>query len=234
MSVDLKDIQKQMYEKLKPSGWGDVLKAFIMGDEFLDILKVLWDESQEGQRFTPGLKQVLRAFEECPYNKLKVVIMGQDPYPTADVADGIAFSCGNTKDVQPTLRYMFKEIEHTVYKGAYAWEKDLTRWSNQGVLMLNVALTTQVGIMGRHYLLWRPFIAYVLDRLAFNHMGLAYVFMGTKAKDWSKSIPNNNYKFVTTHPATASNNTPEVWDSGNVFNQVNVVLQEQHGVEIEW
>ncbi len=234
MSVDLKDYQKQMYEKLKPSGWAEVLKTFIMGDEFLDILKTLWDESQNGERFTPGLKQVLRAFEECPYDQLKVIILGQDPYPQAGVADGIAFSCSNTKKPQPSLKYIFKEIGETVYKAECEKDPDLKRWSNQGVLMLNIAFTTHVGTPGMHYKLWAPFLAHVLDQLAFKHMGLIYVFMGAKARDWAKSVPQSNYKFITTHPASAAHNNKESWDSGNVFNQVNVVLKQQHDCEITW
>lgn len=232
--VDLKEIQKQLYEKLKPSGWGDVLKAFIMGDEFLDILKELWAQNQDGLRFTPGLKQIFRAFEECPYDKVKVIMIGQDPYPQAKVADGIAFSCSNVEKPQPSLKYMFKEIDATVYDGQYDGDLDLARWSNQGILMLNTALTTHIGSVGVHYKLWAPFIAYVLDQLAFKHMGLLYVFMGAKAKAYSKSVPNNNYKFITTHPASAAHNNQEAWDSGDVFNQINVVLKQQYDLEIDW
>lgn len=76
--VDLDQVKLKIYEKLKPSGWGDKLKTFIMSDDFSTILKYLLKDAREGKRFTPQLKQVFRAFEECPYDKLKVVMMGQD------------------------------------------------------------------------------------------------------------------------------------------------------------
>lgn len=77
-TINLDDIKAKLYEKLKPSGWGDKLKTFIMSDDFDKILRKLSSEVKDGQRFTPVLKQVFRAFEECPYKDLKVVMIGQD------------------------------------------------------------------------------------------------------------------------------------------------------------
>lgn len=77
-TVNLDEIKAKLYEKLKPSGWGDKLKTFIMSDDFDKILRKLLAEVKDGQRFTPVLKQVFRAFEECPYKDLKVVMIGQD------------------------------------------------------------------------------------------------------------------------------------------------------------
>ena len=127
---------------------------------------VLYKLREDGKRFTPPLKQVFRAFEECPYDDLKVIFIGQDPYPQLGVADGISFSCGNTNKVQPSLRYIFEEIERTVYQEFPSYQDpDLTRWSKQGILMLNTALTVEVGKIGSHYDIWKPFTAYLLDWL---------------------------------------------------------------------
>jgi uracil DNA glycosylase len=76
--MDLEEIKQKMFTKLEPNGWDKVLKSFIFSSEFDDILTQLYTLSQDGKRFTPPLKQVFRAFEECPYNKLGVVIIGQD------------------------------------------------------------------------------------------------------------------------------------------------------------
>lgn len=231
--VNLEDVQQKLYEKLVPSGWGNKLKTFILSDDFKTILETLWAESQGGNRFTPVLKQLFRAFEECPYDELKVVIIGQDPYPTAEVADGIGFSCSNTGKPQPSLQNIFKELDRTVFPEGHSWDPDLARWSNQGVLMLNTALTTQVGKAGTHVELWKPFTAFLLDMLAFNNSGIVYVFMGNKAKEWAKMVPVNNYKFFTLHPAAASYSGGE-WNSGNLFNQINKVLKENYNTEIKW
>ncbi len=77
-SVNLEDVKIKLYNKLKPSGWGDKLKTFLMSSDFDKILVSLMTETQQGKRFTPPLKQVFRAFEECPYNKLSIVMIGQD------------------------------------------------------------------------------------------------------------------------------------------------------------
>lgn len=233
-TVNLQDVKQKLYERLKPSGWGDKLKTFILSNDFDRILKQLYDEAMSGRRFTPPIKQLFRAFEECPYDNLRVVIIGQDPYPYPGVADGIAFSCSNDGKVQASLKYIFKELEDTVYPNGYTWDPDLARWSRQGVLVLNTALTTTIGEVGRHYELWQPFMSFLLDILCFTNPGLIYVFMGKKAEGWSKSIPDNNHKLFTTHPAFAAHSNSHKWDSGNVFNKINKILMGANGVKIEW
>ena len=232
-TVDLDDIQKKLHEKLRESGWADKLKTFTLSSDFRDILEILLQRSRDGKRFTPTMKQVFRAFEECPYKDLRVVIIGQDPYPHINVADGIAFSCSNTDKVQPSLRYIFKALETTVYKDGYTWDPDLTHWANQGVLLLNCAFTTDVGVVGQHYMMWRPFLAFLLDML-WSQSGMIYVFMGKKAQDYMDSVPENNYKFAVSHPASAAYNKAEHWECDDVFNEINKILQENNGEIINW
>ncbi len=232
-NIKLKEIQEKLNEKLKPSGWANKLNTFILSDDFYKILEYLYDQSVKGNNFTPVLKQLFRAFEECPYDQLKVVIVGQDPYPTVGVADGIAFSCSNTQKVQPSLQYIFKELERTVYPNGYTWDPDLKRWSNQGVLLINTALTTLIKKIGEHVALWKPFMIFLFDVLRHNNTGLVYVFMGRVAKEWAKSVSQNNYKFFTTHPASAGYNGSE-WDSNDVFNSVNKILKQNQNTQIQW
>jgi uracil-DNA glycosylase len=233
--MTLREIQNKLYEKLKPSGWGDKLKMFILSDDFYQILNTLHEQAkEEGKRFTPGIKDIFRAFEECPYNDLKVVIIGQDPYPQAGVADGISFSCSKTGKAQPSLRYIFKEIESTVYPEGYEWDVDLKRWSNQGVLMLNTSLTCEVSKIGSHIELWKPFTVALMDVLANSNTGIIYAFLGKKAQEWHKMVGKDNYKLFTTHPASAGYNKQQEWNSGNLFNQINVIADRLYGEKIVW
>lgn len=233
-TVDLEHIKMRLYEKLKSSGWADKLKTFILSEDFTKILIALLKDAQEGKRFTPPMKQVFRAFEECPFKDLKVVIMAQDPYPYLNIADGIALSCGNTDKLEPALKFVFKELEATVYPDGYKWDQDLKRWSNQGVLMLNTALTTTIGKPGQHYLIWQPFIAFVMDLLMYSNPGLIYVYVGKKAQEWADGTPDNNYKIFCSHPITAINNDPEHWNSDDVFNKVNKILKDNNNQMITW
>jgi uracil-DNA glycosylase len=241
-NVNLQDVRQKLYERLKPSGWGDKLKGFLLSNDFDSILQTLYKEAKDNKRFTPVVKQLFRAFEECPYNDLKVICIGQDPYPypppgneLLPIADGIAFSSSNDGKVPASLRYMFKEIEDTVYPNeGYIWDPDLARWSKQGILMLNIALTTTINKVGQHYLLWQPFLAYLFDILNFTNPGLIYVFMGRKAQEWSKSIPDNNWKLTCSHPASAAHQNLEKWDSGDIFNQISALVENNFKQKIIW
>jgi len=232
--MDIEQIKQKMFDKLEPNGWGKVFKSFIFSSEFEKILTKLWDLSNENSRFAPTLKQVFRAFEECPYDKLQVVIIGQDPYPQLGVADGISFSCSNTNKLQPSLKFILQEVDRTVYNNNVISEDlDLKRWSNQGILMLNTALTVEIGKIGSHYDIWKPFTAYLFDYLNNNNSGLIYVYMGKKAEEWSEVINDNNYKFNVKHPASAAYNGSK-WDSNDIFNKISKVVKENNGNNIIW
>ena len=233
--LDIEEIKEKIYAKLEPSGWARVLRGFIYSTEFENIILTLAKQTRDGKRFTPTMKNWFRAFEECPYDQLKVVIVGQDPYPGINQADGIAFSLSQSEEMQPSLKYMLDAVNRTVYNGVNASrDMDLKRWSNQGVLLLNSALTTTIGKIGQHYLVWRPFLAYVFDWLTWNNNGLVYIYMGKKAEEWSDAVNDNNYKFYVTHPAAASyNNYPE-WDCKNVFQQTSEIVKKNYNFDIEW
>ena len=234
-NINLEETQTKLYNKLKPSGWGDRLRSFINSSDFENILAQLLKEAQAGNRFTPPLRQVFRAFEECPYNKLKVVMIGQDPYPYINCADGIAFSGSNLNRVETSLKFMFKELEDTVYPlEGYEWNPDLARWCNQGVLLINSAFTTTIGKVGQHYKLWQPFMAFLLDTLATQNSGLIYVFMGKKAQEWCDFVPDNNFKLICSHPASAAHSQLEKWDSGNIFNKVSDLVKKHYNETIIW
>ena len=233
-TVDLSEVKDKLYEKLKSSGWGDKLKTFIVSDDFDKILNFLLKEAQEGRRFTPVLKQVFRAFQECPLKDLKVVMIGQDPYPYMGVADGLAFSCSNDGKIQASLRYMYKEIEDTVHPNGCIWNPDLTCWSHQGVLLLNSALTTTIGKVGQHYEIWQPFLAFLFDMLGHHDPNLLYVFMGKKAQQYMEYVPDTSVKIIASHPASAAHQSAERWDSSDIFNKINAELKKQNLKKIEW
>lgn len=234
-TINIEDIKNKLYNNLKPSGWARILKDFIYSKDFDNIIKELAKQSSEGKRFTPTFKNMFRAFEECPYDKTKVIVVGQDPYPTVDVADGIAFSCKNTPNLQPSIRYILTAINDTVYDGnATSSEQDLTRWANQGILLLNTALTTTVSKSGQHFKIWQPFTAYLFDWLNWHNSGIVYIYMGKKAEEWRDSVSDNNYKLIVSHPASAAYTKQQKWECNDVFNHTNNIMHHLYGEKITW
>ena len=233
--LDIEEIKDKIYQKLESSGWARVLRTFIYSKDFENIIMQLAKQTQDGKRFTPPMKNWFRAFEDCPYDELKVVIVGQDPYPGFGQADGIAFSLKDADTIQPSLEYMFSAINKTVYNGVNTCrDMDLTRWANQGMLMLNTALTTQIGRPGQHHLIWKPFIAYLFDYLTWNNNGLVYIYMGKQAQQWMDTVNDNNYKFTVMHPAAASYGNLKEWDCQDVFNKTSEIIKKNYNFEIEW
>ena len=237
LTVNVEDIKSKLVDILKPTGWGDKLKAFIHSSDFDTVIQKLIDAKESGKRFTPPLKHVFKAFETCPYNDIRVVIIGQDPYPQLGVADGLAFSCSLTGKEQPSLRYMFDAIEETVFPDAPRVQNpDLTRWATQGVLLLNSALTTEIGKPGTHYDIWEPFLAYVLDILNTTQGSMIFVLMGKKAHEFSVLLDEDRHTiFKVSHPASAAY-SKSVWDCQDVFNKVNETITQMNGPEftINW
>lgn len=237
-NINIAEIKQKMFDKLEGSGWQPAFKHYIFSTEFVNTILQLHKDSTEGKRFTPPLKNVFKAFEECPFDKLRVVIVGQDPYPQLGVADGIAFSCSNNDKPQPSLRYIFDELkrEFPMYRtNDLLYDPlDLKRWSNQGILMLNTALTCQIGKIGSHYDIWKTFTAHLLTYLNDNNTGIIYVFMGKKAEEWSDLIDEKfNYKFNVPHPASAAYKGGK-WDSKHVFREVNKILYDNTKQQIIW
>lgn len=233
-TVDLKSIQKDLVDRLEQSGWKHKLYPYLGGAEFARILEFLYNESRVGRRFTPKIKQLFTAFEECPYNDTKVVIIGQDSYPYPGVADGMAFSCSNNGYIQKSLQYMYNEIRRSVYNDDFMeFNPDLRCWANQGVLLLNCAFTTQVDKIGAHYDLWREFLEEVVAIL--NEMPpMVFMLLGKKAQELKEKISNNHLILEATHPATAGYTRTFVWDSNDVFNRCNIFLKEHYNQQIKW
>lgn len=240
-SIDVKDIKNKLIERLRPSGWASVLSTFILSSDFDKILDKLLQLHKDGKRFTPPLKTLFRALEECSYNNVKVVMLGQDPYPQVspegiNVADGMAFSCGNTNVLQPSLLYMSEEIGRTVYPEfvGYKAATDLLPWAQQGILLLNAALTTEVNKVGIHYDIWRPFITFLLDYLSWNKEGLVFAFLGKVAQEFEPIVGNQHAKLFAVHPAAAYHKRDKQWDSGDLFNKVNGILTKTNKKPIIW
>ena len=169
MDIDINLLRDNLNNKLKDSGWDRMLSPYVNGLSFDYIMNKLRDSVEQGLRFTPKFKDVFNGFYECPYDDLKVVIVGQDPYPQLGVADGIAFSCSIKGKAEKSLQYILKALEDE--DGSV----DLRRWSNQGVLLINTAFTCEVNKIGSHYGIWKSFTEHVFENIN-RHTQIQYLY----------------------------------------------------------
>jgi uracil-DNA glycosylase len=234
-SVNLQDVKQKLYKKLEISGWDDKLRSFLLGNEMDKVLDALLKEAMDGKRFTPPMKHIFRAFEECPYDKVNVVIIGQDPYPQIETADGLAFSCSIKDKPEVSLQHILKAIKESVPEELQDPNptNNLDRWAKQGVLLLNSAFTCTIGKPGTHYLLWRPFLINVIDSMMWSKPDTVYVFLGKKAQDYMDLIPDTGCKIAVEHPAAAAYKG-SIWDHGDMFNKINECLDMQGKPKIIW
>lgn len=236
-NIEIIDTTKEkIIALLTPSGWAEKLRLFLKSSDMDTLLEKLLIESKEGRNFTPTLKDVFTAFTKCPFDQVKTVIIGQDPYPGLGIADGIAFSCSKTGKQQPSLKYIFKAIENTTKLEWRADEQnpDLSRWAEQGVLCLNTAFTCQIDKVGSHYEIWSEFMFMVLDVLNFNKAGVPFVLMGKQAHTFSPYVNPASAVLKISHPASAAYAKANEWNCGDCFNKVNEILVSQDKSPIIW
>ena len=236
MEIDINILRDNLNSKLKDSGWERMLAPYVNGLSFDHIMNTLIENVENDKRFTPRFKDVFNGFYECPYNDLKVVIVGQDPYPQLGVADGIAFSCSRKGKAEKSLQYILKQTiggyEETGRVMYTPEECDLRRWANQGVLLINTAFTCEVNSIGSHYDLWKPFSKYIFENINRHKKNIPVILMGKKAESWEIHL-NNQKIFKVSHPASAAYRGGE-WDCNDVFNKVNQELEKQDIPCIEW
>ena len=219
------------------TGWASILKTMIYSEDFNNILLYLANEVNSNRRFTPPLSKIFNSFLSCPTNKLKVVIIGMDPYNKSGVADGVAFSCSETSVPQPSLRFIQKAIASTVYdnkKNISEMNNDLRYLSEQGVLLMNAALTVQIEKAGSHLKVWKPFTAFLLDMLNYVDTPLVYLLLGKDAQQYTDLISDKHIILTASHPASAAYNRLKEWNCNDVFNECNNYLETLGKEKIIW
>jgi uracil-DNA glycosylase len=178
---------------------------------------------------TPGLDQVMRAFE-LPLQKVRVLMLGQDPYPAQGMACGLAFAHSPGTPIPQSLRNLMKELKTDL--PAVSNSGDIVRWVPQGVLLLNSALTTQVGSSGKHQETWREFIEAVVNELDRYRAGkLTCLSLGTKANKLSQLIEQGSIVSAP-HPSPLS--AHRGFFGSKIYSRVNKVLCDQGQDPIDW
>jgi uracil-DNA glycosylase len=215
------------------------MKPFIESEQCDKIYAFLKAESKRGKKVAPISMHVWRCFKETSLDDLKVVMVGMCPYHTfkndLPVADGLLMGCSVTEQIQPSLSQFYGAIEREFYNGlnlSIIQNPDVSFLANQGVLMLNAALTTEMNKAGSHIEIWEPFMKYLFEEII-NHLGVPIIFLGKDAARYKKYTGIFTHVFEISHPASASYKGTE-WDTEGVFVKVNRLLEENNGFSVQW
>lgn len=184
--------------------WKNFLKDEFEKEYFKTLSEKVRTEYLSQQVFPPP-KQVFRAFDLLPPDAVRVVILGQDPYHTPGVADGLAFSTTDTNPVPPSLQNIFKEIE-TEYGTPINKSPDLTRWATQGVLLLNASLSVRAHEANSHALFgWHQFTDAVISALSTQQEHVVFMLWGAFAMKKKELIDSTTHLVLTSaHPSPLS------------------------------
>lgn len=184
--------------------WKEALMPEFSKDYFIRLTDFVRKEYHETTVYPPG-KLIFNAFNLCPFDKVKVVIIGQDPYHGPGQAHGLCFSVNDGVQPPPSLVNIFKEINNDLGK-PIPQSGNLTRWAKQGVLLLNATLTVRAHQAGSHQRQgWEEFTDAVIRKLAEEKSNLVFILWGAYAQKKGAFIDRNKHLVLTSvHPSPLS------------------------------
>jgi uracil-DNA glycosylase len=212
--------------------WKQQLQDEFEKPYFIQLTDFVRSEYQ-GQKIYPPAKLIFNAFEQCPFDQLKVVILGQDPYHGPGQAHGLCFSVNDGVEFPPSLRNIFKEI-HDDTGAPIPTSGNLTRWAQQGVLLLNATLTVRAHLAGSHQKKgWEQFTDAVIHLVADRLEHVVFILWGNYAISKAGFVDQRKHLVLqSVHPSPLS--ASRGFFGNHQFSKANKYLQE-HGKEpIVW
>ncbi|MCF2529751.1 uracil-DNA glycosylase [Yinghuangia soli] len=212
------------------AGWAKALEP--VADDIARMGDFLRAEVAAGRSYVPAGPNILRAFQQ-PFDDVRVLIVGQDPYPTPGHAVGLSFSVAPEVDpVPPSLLNIFWEM-HQDLGTPKPSNGDLTPWADQGVLLLNRALTTVPRKPAAHRGKgWEAITDQAISALAARGRPLAAILWGRDARDQRKHLGGSPHVVESVHPSPMSANGG--FFGSRPFSRVNAMLEQQGAAPIEW
>ena len=200
---------------------------------FVELTDFVRREYSQGERYPPG-HLIFNAFNLCPFDKVKVVIIGQDPYHEPGQAHGLSFSVNDGIPFPPSLINIFKEISNDLGT-PMPMSGNLTRWAEQGVLLLNATLTVRAHPAASHQRRgWEKFTDALIKALDAHRDHLVFILWGGYARSKAKLIDSSRHLVLqSVHPSPLSANHGG-WFGNHHFSRANAYLKEHGEDEIIW
>lgn len=215
------------------ASWKQQLQGEFEKNYFTLLTDAVRKEYASGVCYPPG-KLIFNAFNLCPFHQVKVVIIGQDPYHQPGQAHGLSFSVQDGVPFPPSLQNIFKEIQNDLGT-PIPNSGNLTRWAQQGVLLLNATLTVRASQPNSHAQLgWQTFTDAAIKALATQRKHLVYMLWGGYARGKSYMIDKTeNLVLESVHPSPLSANRGG-WFGNHHFSQCNQYLENHQITPIQW
>lgn len=214
------------------NSWKEKLQGEFEKPYFETLTNFIKDEYKREKIFPPA-HFIFNAFDKCPFDEVKVVVIGQDPYHNIGQANGLAFSVNEGVRIPPSLVNIYKEIEGDLGK-SIPKTGNLEHWSEQGVLLLNATLTVRAHTPGSHQGKgWEQFTDSVIGTLSEECTGLVFMLWGNYAQQKGKNIDANKHLVLKSpHPSPLS--AHRGFFGSKHFSKANGYLAEQGKKPIEW
>lgn len=211
--------------------WKKVLKEQFEAPYFAELKAFLISEKKKHNVYPPG-NQIFSAFNHTPFDKLKVVIIGQDPYHGPGQANGLCFSVNPGIRKPPSLVNIFKELQ-TDLGIPIPEDGNLESWADQGVLLLNATLTVKAGMPGSHHKKgWERFTDAVIKAISDNKKGIIFLLWGNFAQTKADLIDKNKHFILTAaHPSPLARGA---FFGSRHFSKTNKLLEHQGILPIDW
>ena len=221
-----------MQINLEPS-WKNILSGEFEKPYFKSLIEFVKSEYSQYTCYPKG-GHIFSAFDSCPFDKVKVVIIGQDPYHGVGQANGLCFSVNDGIAFPPSLVNIFKEIQTDLEK-PFPATGNLERWAKQGVLLLNATLTVRAHEAGSHQNKgWEIFTDAVIQKVSDSNEEVVFLLWGGFAKKKGLKINRDKHLVLETgHPSPLSANRG-LWFGNKHFSKANAYLKSKGKNEIEW
>lgn len=214
--------------------WHEIIEQEKQQSYFQYIEQFVATERAEGKVIYPAEQDVFNAFDSTPFNQVKVVILGQDPYHGPDQAHGLSFSVLPGVKTPPSLANMYKELATDIPGFEIPNHGCLQGWADQGVLLLNTVLTVERGQAHSHAKIgWETFTDRIIDTLDRHLEGVVFLLWGAHAQKKGKRIDDEkHYVLKSAHPSPLS--AYRGFFGCQHFSQTNLLLKQMNKPEINW